>query len=146
LTFQLANQEARRLNQRFIGTEHVLLGIMTEGTGIAAGVLQKLGITLVQIRQEVERIAPPQSAAATLSKGKLPLLPNVKKAAKYAVDAARSLNHNDVGAEHLLLGILHDHNCRACKVLMSLGLNLADLKKEVLKQIGRKSFEGSREE
>src|SRR2546425_2563780 len=98
---QLANQEAQRFNHEYIGTEHILLGLVKEGSGVAANVLKNLDIDLGKIRSEVEKIM--QSGPDVVSEGELPLTPRTKKAIEYAIEEGRNLNHNYVGTEHLLL-------------------------------------------
>src|SRR5213595_503066 len=101
---QLANQEAQRFNHEYIGTEHILLGLVKEGTGVAANVLKNLDIDLRKIRLEVEKIV--QAGPDMVTMGKLPQTPRAKKVIEYSIEEARNLNHNYVGTEHLLLGLL----------------------------------------
>ncbi|HUV39276.1 MAG TPA: Clp protease N-terminal domain-containing protein, partial [Planctomycetota bacterium] len=130
----LANQEAQRFNHEYIGTEHVLLGLVKEGSGVAANVLRNLDIDLKKIRIEVEKIV--QSGPDTLSMGKLPYTPRAKKVIELAFEEARSLGHNYVGTEHLLLGLLREQEGVAARVLMNLGLKLDDVREEVLNLLG----------
>src|SRR3954467_11145424 len=106
---QLAHQGAQRFNHEYIGTEHILLGLVKEGSGVAANVLKNLDIDLRKIRLEVEKIVQsgPDMAAVVLL-GRRPLTPRVKKVIEYAIEEARGLNHNYVGTEHLLLGLLRE--------------------------------------
>lgn len=133
---QLANQEAQRFNHEYIGTEHVLLGLVKEGSGVAANVLKNLDIDLRKIRLEVERIVQhgPGGDSATL--GRLPHTPRAKKVIEYSIEEARNLNHNYVGTEHLLLGLLREQEGVAAQVLMNLGLKLEDVREEVLNLLG----------
>jgi hypothetical protein len=131
---QLANQEAQRFNHEYIGTEHILLGLVKEGTGVAANVLKNLDIDLRKIRLEVEKIV--QAGPDMVTMGKLPLTPRAKKVIEYATDEARQLNHNYVGTEHLLLGLLREEEGVAAQVLMNLGLKPPDVRKEVLGLLG----------
>src|SRR5215216_6630261 len=126
----LANQEAQRFNHEYIGTEHILLGLVKEGTGVAANVLKNLDIDLKKIRQEVERIV--QAGPDMVTMGKLPQTPRAKKVIEYSIEEARNLNHNYVGTEHLLLGLLREQEGVAAQVLMNLGLKL----EEVLNLLG----------
>ena len=103
---QLANQEAQRFNHEYIGTEHILLGLVKEGSGVAANVLKNLDIDLRKIRLEVEKIV--QSGPDMVTMGKLPQTPRAKKVIEYSIEEARNLNHNYVGTEHLLLGLLRE--------------------------------------
>ncbi|MEX1229111.1 MAG: ATP-dependent Clp protease ATP-binding subunit [Planctomycetaceae bacterium] len=131
---QLANQEAQRFNHEYIGTEHILLGLVKEGSGVAANVLKNLDIDLRKIRMEVERIV--QSGPDMVTMGKLPQTPRAKKVIEYAMEEARNLNHNYVGTEHLLLGLLREQEGVAAQVLMNLGLKLEDVREEVLNLLG----------
>ncbi len=97
---QLANQEAQRFNHEYVGTEHVLLGLIKEGSGVAANVLRNLDVDLRKIRNEVEKIV--QAGPEMVTMGKLPQTPRAKKVIEYAIEEARNLNHNYVGTEHLL--------------------------------------------
>jgi ATP-dependent Clp protease ATP-binding subunit ClpC len=130
---QLANQEAQRLNHEYIGTEHILLGLVKEGSGVAANVLKNLDVDLRKIRLEVEKlvVACPEACLP----GKLPQTPRAKKVLECTIEEARNLNHNYVGTEHLLLGLLREQEGVAAQVLLNLGLRLKDVRKQVLKLI-----------
>ena len=141
---QLANQEAQRFNHEYIGTEHILLGLIKEGSGVAANVLKNLGIDLRKIRLEVENVV--KSGPDMVTMGKLPQTPRAKKVIEYSMEEARSLNHNYVGTEHLLLGLLREHEGVAAQVLMNLGLRLEDVRSEVMAFLGRDSDSESDEE
>ena len=130
----LANQEAQRFNHEYIGTEHILLGLVKEGSGVAANVLRNLDIDLKKIRIEVEKIV--QSGPNTATVGKLPYTPRAKKVIELAFEEARSLGHNYVGTEHLLLGLLREQEGVAARVLMNLGLKLEEVREEVLNLLG----------
>jgi ATP-dependent Clp protease ATP-binding subunit ClpC len=136
---QLANQEAQRFNHEYIGTEHILLGLVKEGTGVAANVLKNLDIDLRKIRMEVEKIV--QAGPDMVTMGKLPQTPRAKKVIEYSIEEARNLNHNYVGTEHLLLGLLREQEGVAAQVLMNLGLKLEDVREEVLNLLGHNSME-----
>lgn len=131
---QLANQEAQRFNHEYIGTEHILLGLVKEGSGVAANVLKNLDVDLRKIRMEVEKIVHAGPDVVTM--GKLPQTPRAKKVIEYAMEEARNLNHNYVGTEHLLLGLLREQEGVAAQVLMNLGLKLEDVREEVLNLLG----------
>ncbi len=131
---QLANQEAQRFNHEYIGTEHVLLGLVKEGSGVAANVLKNLDVDLRKIRIEVEKIV--QTGPDMVTMGKLPQTPRAKKVIEYAMEEARNLNHNYVGTEHLLLGLLREQEGVAAQVLMNLGMKLDDVRDEVLNLLG----------
>src|SRR5215207_3374315 len=138
---QLANQEAQRFNHEYIGTEHVLLGLVKEGSGVAANVLKNLDVDLRKIRNEVEKIV--QAGPEMVTMGKLPQTPRAKKVIEYAIEEARNLNHNYVGTEHLLLGLLREQEGVAAQVLMNLGLKLEDVREEVLNLLGHNMPESS---
>ena len=131
---QLANQEAQRFNHEYIGTEHILLGLVKEGSGVAANVLKNLDVDLRKIRLEVEKIV--QSGPDMVTMGKLPQTPRAKKVLEYGMEEARNLNHNYVGTEHLLLGLIREQEGVAAQVLMNLGLKLEDVREEVLNLLG----------
>ena len=131
---QLANQEAQRFNHEYIGTEHMLLGLVKEGTGVAANVLKNLEVDLRKIRLEVEKLV--QSGPEMITMGKLPQTPRAKKVIEYSMEEARNLNHNFVGTEHILLGLLREQEGVAAQVLMNLGLKLEEVREEVLNLLG----------
>jgi ATP-dependent Clp protease ATP-binding subunit ClpC len=131
---QLANQEAQRFNHEYIGTEHILLGLIKEGSGVGANVLKNLDIDLRKIRLEVEKIV--QRGPEQIIAGKLPQTPRAKKVIEYAVEEARLLNHNYVGTEHLLLGLLREGEGLAAQILMNLGLTLTEVREELLNMLG----------
>jgi ATP-dependent Clp protease ATP-binding subunit ClpC len=131
---QLANQEAQRFNHEYIGTEHVLLGLIKEGSGVAANVLKNLDVDLRKIRLEVEKLV--QSGPDMVTMGKLPQTPRAKKVIEYSMEEARNLNHNYVGTEHILLGLLREQEGVAAQVLMNLGLKLEEVRDEVLNLLG----------
>ena len=133
---QLANQEAQRFNHEYIGTEHILLGLVKEGSGVAANVLKNLDIDLRKIRLEVEKIVQTGPGSEQLVMGRLPQTPRAKKVIEYSIEEARNLNHNYVGTEHLLLGLLREQEGVAAQVLMNLGLKLEDVREEVLNLLG----------
>ncbi len=130
----LANQEAQRLNHEYIGTEHILLGLVKEGSGVGANVLRNLDVDLRKVRLEVEKLVKAGPEMVTM--GKLPQTPRAKKVIEYAIEEARNLNHNYVGTEHLLLGLLREHDGVAAQVLMNLGLKLEEVREEVLNLLG----------
>ncbi|GAB6187584.1 ATP-dependent Clp protease ATP-binding subunit [Thermopirellula anaerolimosa] len=134
---QLANQEAQRFNHEYVGTEHILLGLIKEGSGVAANVLRNLDVDLRKIRLEVEKLV--QSGPDMVTMGRLPLTPRARKVLEYATEEARNLNHNYVGTEHILLGLLREQEGVAAQVLMNLGLKLEDVREEVLNLLGHGS-------
>jgi ATP-dependent Clp protease ATP-binding subunit ClpC len=117
---QLANQEAHRFNHQYIGTEHILLGLVKEGSGVAANVLKNLDIDLARIPLEVARIA---QRGPDMVYGILSLTPMAKVAIERAIGEARNLNHNYVGTEHILLGLLLQNEGCAAQILQHLGLS-----------------------
>jgi ATP-dependent Clp protease ATP-binding subunit ClpC len=131
---QLANKAAQRFRHEYIGTEHILLGLVEEGGGVAANVLKNLDIDSRKIRLEVEKTAWSGPAVSTGSQP--PQLPRAKKVAEYAIEEARKLKHNYVGTEHLLLGLLREREGVAAQILMSLGLKLEDVRVEVQNLLG----------
>ena len=137
---QLANQEAQRFNHEYIGTEHILLGLVKEGSGVAANVLKNLDVDLRKIRLEVEKLV--QSGPEMVTMGKLPQTPRAKKVIEYSMEEARNLNHNYVGTEHILLGLLREQEGVAAQVLMNLGLKLDEVREEVLNLLGHGLEEG----
>jgi ATP-dependent Clp protease ATP-binding subunit ClpA len=131
---QLANKEAIRFNHEYIGTEHILLGLIGEGAGVAANVFKNLDIDLRKVRIEIEKIVMAGPDLVTL--GKLPQTPRAKKVIEYAIEEARNLNHDYVGTEHVLLGLLREGEGVAGEILMNLGLMLEDVREEVLNLLG----------
>src|SRR5882757_6333639 len=130
----LANQEAQRFNHEYIGTEHILLGLVKEGSGVGANVLKNLDVDLRKVRLEVEKLV--KSGPDMVTMGKLPQTPRAKKVIEYAIEEARNLNHNYVGTEHLLLGLLREQEGVAAQVLMNLNLKLEEVREEVLNLLG----------
>src|SRR5258708_3669334 len=132
---QLAKQEAQRFNHEYIGTEHILLGLVKEGCGVASIALRNLDIDLRAIRMEIEK--PVQSEPDMVQTGKLPQTPRAKKAIEYSLEEARNLNHNYVGTEHLLLGLLREEDGQAAQVLVNLGLKLEEVRNEIQRILGK---------
>jgi len=139
---QLANQEAQRFNHEYIGTEHVLLGLILEGSGVAANVLKNLNIELLRVRREVEKII--QAGADVAICSKLPQTPRTKMCIEFAMQEAKEFEHNYVGTEHLLLGLLGVKEGVACEVLTILGVKLEDVREEVVNLLGGGVHEGSK--
>ncbi len=129
-----ARQEAQRFNHDYIGTEHILLGLIKEGSGVAANVLRNLDVDIKKIRLEVEKMV--QSSSDVVTKGQLPFTPRAKKVIEFSLDEARALGHNYIGTEHILLGLLRENDGVAAHVLMNLGLKLDDVREEVLNLLG----------
>ena len=131
---QLANQEAQRFNHEYIGTEHILLGLVKEEVQVAGTVLKRMDVNLQNVRLEVEKIIV---TGPDMLSSKLPQTPRAKQVIEYAMEEARNLNHNYVSTEHLLLGLLREQEGVAAQVLMNLGLKLEDVREEVLNLLGR---------
>ncbi|MFA5088015.1 MAG: ATP-dependent Clp protease ATP-binding subunit [Candidatus Omnitrophota bacterium] len=130
----LAKEEARRFNHDYIGTEHLLLGLIREGEGVASAVLQKLGLDLETIRIEVEKLVQPGPQTQVL--GDIPFTPRSKKALELSAEEARALGHNYIGTEHLLLGLVKEGEGMAYRVLLNLGLDLNRLRTEIMDLLG----------
>src|SRR5262245_30248521 len=130
----LAREEAARLQHDYIGTEHLLLGVIREGEGIAATVLNNLGLDLDRIRQEVENMV--SASGGTMTIGEIPFTPRAKRVLELAVEEARLVGHNDVGTEHLLLGLIREGEGVAAKVLLELGVDRKRVREETLKLLG----------
>ena len=129
-----ARDEASRLQHDYIGTEHLLLGIVREGEGIAAKVLGKLDLDFEQIQQAVESMV--KSSGGTLTIGEIPFTPRAKRVLELAIEEARLLGHNYVGTEHLLLGLIREGEGVAAQVLAELGVDRKRVREEVLKLLG----------
>jgi ATP-dependent Clp protease ATP-binding subunit ClpC len=130
-------QEAQRLGHDFLGTEHILLGLVKEGTGVAANVLKALGVDLKRIRAEVERLVQSDPAAAVhKTAGEPRYTPRAKRVLELALDEARSLGQSYIGTEHLLLGLLREGQGVAAQVLQNLGLKLESVREEVHSFLG----------
>lgn len=130
----LAKEEAKRFNHDYIGTEHILLGLVREGEGVAAAVLASFGLTPDKIRIEVEKLVQP--GPTTVISGDLPFTPKAKKVMELATEEARALGHNYIGTEHLLLGLIREGEGVASQVLMNLGLELERVRGEVMNLLG----------
>ncbi len=130
----LAKEEAKRFNHDYIGTEHILLGLIREGEGVAAAVFRSLGLSSENIRLEVEKLV--QTGPSTIVSGDIPFTPKAKKVIELAMDEARSLGHNYIGTEHLLLGLIREGEGVASQVLLNLGLDLTKVRSEVMALLG----------
>ena len=135
---QLANDEARRFKHEYVGTEHILLGLVREGSGVAANALKNLDVDLHKIRREVEKIVQPGPDPVTVV-SKLPQTPRAKKVVEYSIEEARQLNHNYVGTEHLLLGLLREEEGVASVILRNFGLNPDLVGEEIHRLLGDNS-------
>ena len=129
-----ARQEAMKFNHEYIGTEHILLGLVQEGSGVAANVLKNMSIDLEKIRHEVEKIVKTGPSMVTM--GQLPCPPRAKKVLELSLEEASQLSHNYIGTEHLLLGLIRENEGIAAQVLMNLGVKLDEVREEVLEFLG----------
>src|SRR5216117_1349701 len=139
----LARKEADRFNHNFVGTEHLLLGLIKLGQGVAVNVLQKLGLDLETVRMEVEKqvgTGPDQKMI-----GNIPYTPRVKKVLALAAKEAKGLNHTYVGTEHILLGLLREGDGVAARVLKNLDVDIEKTRQEILKELDP-NFAGTPEE
>ena len=130
---QLANQEAQRLGHEYLGTDHILLGLVKEGSGVAAQVLKNLGVQLQAIAAEVEKLVA--RGRGSLMR-KLPQTPRAKKVIEYAMEESRNFGHNYVGSEHILLGLLREEQGDAAQVLMNFGVQLEKVRAEIVAILG----------
>ncbi len=125
---RLAQNESRRLGHQHIGTEQILLGVIGEGTGIAAQVLTAVGVNFEQVQSEVEKIIG--RGRGTMS-GEIPFTPRGKRALEFSLEASRQLGHHAIGTEHLLLGILRERDGLGAIVLQNLGVDIQNLEQQV---------------
>ncbi len=130
----LAREEALRLSHNFVGTEHILLGLARIGEGVAANVLANLGLDLNELRQAVEEMVPPGKHRVPPTD--LPLNPSARRALHFAMEESRRLNHNYIGTEHLLLGLLRERKGMAAQILVALGVDIDVVMEETLRAIG----------
>jgi len=133
----LAQDEAQRFNHNYIGTEHLLLGLVREGDGVAAKVLANLGVELNKVRSAVEFII---GRGDRIVLGEIGLTPRAKKVIELAVDEARRLNHHYIGTEHLLLGLVREGEGIAAGVLESLGVNLEKVRSQTIQVLSQGSM------
>jgi ATP-dependent Clp protease ATP-binding subunit ClpA len=130
---QLANQQAQKLNHEYIGTEHILLGLVKEGSGVAANVFKNLGIDPNKIALKILEIVQP-CPSSEIVMGRLPHTPRAKKVLEYSIEESRLLGHNHVGTEHLLLGLVRETEGIAAVVLTDFGLTL-DRTREAIRSL-----------
>ncbi|MCK4463049.1 MAG: ATP-dependent Clp protease ATP-binding subunit [Candidatus Omnitrophica bacterium] len=130
----LAKEEAKRFNHDYIGTEHILLGLVREGEGVAAAVLASMRSSPDKIRLEIEKFVQP--GPSTVISGDIPFTPKAKKVIELSMDEARNLGHNYIGTEHLLLGLIKEGEGVASQVLISLGLDLDKVRMEIMSLLG----------
>jgi ATP-dependent Clp protease ATP-binding subunit ClpC len=129
----LAQEEARRLGHNFVGTEQILLGVIGEGTGVAAKVLKAMGVNLKDARIEVEKIIGRGSGFVAVE---IPFTPRAKRVLELSLEEARQLGHNYIGTEHLLLGLIREGEGVAARVLENLGVDLSKVRTEVIRMLG----------
>lgn len=129
----LAQEEARRLGHNFVGTEQILLGLVGEGTGIAAKVLLDMGLNLKEARNEIENII---GRGSGFLPPEIPFTPRVKRIFETALNEARQLGHNYIGTEHILLGLIQDDEGVAAKVLQNLGIDRQRVRTQVIRAVG----------
>jgi ATP-dependent Clp protease ATP-binding subunit ClpC len=129
----LAQEEARMLNHNYIGTEHILLGLIHEDQGVAAKALQSLNISLDVVREQVEEMIGRSTTAPT---GTIPFTPRAKKVLELSLREALELGHNYIGTEHLLLGLMREGEGVGAQVLMKLGADLTRIREQVIRLLG----------
>jgi len=134
----LAQEEAQRLQHNYIGTEHLLLGLVREGEGVAAKVLSSLGVELDKVRSSVESIIGRGNRVVL---GEIGLTPRAKKVIELAVDEARRLQHHYIGTEHLLLGLVREGHGIAAGVLDSLGVSLENVRTQTMRVLNNQKSE-----
>ena len=138
----LAREEAELYRHEYLGTEHILQGVVKDGGGIAVAIMQKSGADLRELRKELEKNLPRSSNSLII--GDIPFTSRAKKVLEFAVEEARSLNHNYIGTEHLLLGLLKEKEGVACRVLNSFGMFFDDVKEKIAEMF-KEPTESSRE-
>ncbi|MBO8234048.1 ATP-dependent Clp protease ATP-binding subunit [Prochlorococcus marinus XMU1419] len=136
----LAQEEARRLGHNFVGTEQILLGLIGEGTGVAAKVLKSLGVNLKDSRIEVEKIIGRGSGFVAVE---IPFTPRAKRVLELSLEEARQLGHNYIGTEHLLLGLIREGEGVAARVLENLSIDLTKVRTQVIRMLGETAEVGS---
>ena len=127
---KLAREEAGRLGHNYIGTEHLLLALIREGEGVAAIVLQNLGLDLDNLRLEVEKMV--QASPSTLTLGEMPFTPRAKKVLELAVENAQALSHTYIGTEHILLGLIREGAGIAARVLEKIGITFERIRQRLI--------------
>ncbi|MBI4380859.1 MAG: ATP-dependent Clp protease ATP-binding subunit [candidate division NC10 bacterium] len=137
----LAREEAIRLGHNFVGTEHLLLGLIREGDGLAVAILKKLNVNISAVKAEIEKVV---SAGSEFSPaGEIPFTPQAKKVLEYAISEARSLGHNYIGTEHLLLGLIREGEGTASLVLRDFGVSVAAAKTQAQELLGEQASKSS---
>ncbi|HRW39114.1 MAG TPA: Clp protease N-terminal domain-containing protein, partial [Aquihabitans sp.] len=136
----LAQEEARLLNHNYIGTEHILLGLIHEGEGVAAKALESLGISLEAVRSQVEEIIGQGGSSPS---GHIPFTPRAKKVLELSLREALQLGHNYIGTEHILLGLIREGEGVAAQVLVKLGADLSRVRQQVIQLLSGYSGSGA---
>ena len=140
----LAQEEARLLNHNYIGTEHILLGLIHEGEGVAAKALESLGISLEAVRSQVEEIIGQGGSSPS---GHIPFTPRAKKVLELSLREALQLGHNYIGTEHILLGLIREGEGVAAQVLVKLGADLSRVRQQVIQLLsGYQGPQGGKEQ
>ena len=129
----IANQEVQRFNHEYIGTEHILLGLIKEGSGTGAAVLKNLGVDIEKMLLEMEQLFKLKGRPDKVTMDKQSPTPLAKKVIEYAIEEARSLNHKYIGTEHILLGLLRESEGTAAQVLVNLGVSIERVRMEILR-------------
>lgn len=132
---QIAKQEAKRMNHDYVGSEHLLLGLLIENTGVGARILKELGISLKQCRIEIEKLVP-EGAQSLTNIVNLPFSPRAKRILEIAQEEANSLGHDYIGTEHILLALLREQDGVAAQVLSNMGINLEKVREEIIEMLG----------
>src|SRR5579872_1191822 len=132
----LAQEEARMLNHNYVGPEHVLLGLIHEGQGVAAKALERLGLNLDSVREQTEDLVGQGEGAPT---GHIPFTPRAKRVLELSLREALQIGHNYIGTEHILLGILREGENVGAQVLVRMGTDLNQVRLEVIKLVGSRS-------
>jgi len=130
----LSRQEAQKLNNDYIGTEHILLGLVQEGSGVAAQVLKNLDVDLRKVKAELERLV--EQGNSPLTGSQLPFTPRAKRVLDLALEEAQNLGHNYIGTEHLLLGLIREKDGPAAHVLQNLDVKVEEVREEVMELLG----------
>jgi ATP-dependent Clp protease ATP-binding subunit ClpC len=139
----LAQEEARLLNHSYIGTEHILLGLIHEGEGVAAKALESLGISLEAVRSQVEEMIGQGGSSPS---GHIPFTPRAKKVLELSLREALQLGHNYIGTEHILLGLIREGEGVAAQVLIKLGADLSRVRQQVIQLLSGYQGSGGRPE
>ena len=127
----LANEQARRFGHKQIGTEHIFLGLLTEGTGAGATILKNRGVDIEAMPAEIEQILKLRGNPQPPAEGRVPGTPHAVKVIEHAIEEARALNHDYIGTEHILLGLLRETDGIAARVLANLGIKLEDVRESL---------------